>query len=212
MGEPAFSISVIIFNLLSYIAGFLSAIFAEPIRRWLFRPELELQFDENSSDYIYRTPHSVVKTYSGTEGFHEAYHVRFKVTNIKRTIARSCRAYLVNIEKKNTGTGSFERTDYSDSLQLAWSNRDQSKAFEYIDLPKGIKQFVDVIVTTSWPGISKAFEPRTAFTPYRYEKLYQEHGVFRLTIQVSCEDIDPKFLKLIFQWNGQWNNFKVTKE
>ena len=99
MGEQTSSIFVIIFNLLSYIAGFLSAIFADPLRRWIYKPKLGLEFDENSPDYIYQTPSSVVRTYGGAEGFHEACYVRFKVTNIKRTIARSCRAYLVSVHK-----------------------------------------------------------------------------------------------------------------
>jgi hypothetical protein len=199
--STSISLLTILLNLLSFIAGFLSAVFAEPIRKWLYRPKLELEFVKESPNYKARTPERI------GQSTHEAYYIRVKATNTKGKIAKGCRAYLVNIEKDNS-TGIFDSTEYCDSIQLAWSCRD-NQAYEGIDLPNGIAQFIDVIVTRDF---TKAFELQTMVKPFRYKKLYQEQGIFRLTIQVSGEEIKPEFLKLIFHWTGQWDNFKVLKE
>jgi hypothetical protein len=74
--------------LISFILGFLSAVFAEPVRERLFRPILKLSFT-GQDDTVAKT-----KTIAGIE----AVYVRVKVVNTKRKLARAVRAYLIIVE------------------------------------------------------------------------------------------------------------------
>jgi hypothetical protein len=181
--------------LAALISGFLIAVLSEPLRQWLFKPELDLEF-KKEEDFITKTP-----MHHG-----EAYYIRVKVTNTKRRVARGCKAYLVNIEKKQQD-GEFHRTIYCDTIQLPWSNS-RNDAFNGVDLSKGVNQFLDVIKTS--PALN-IFVPQISPRPYRYESLYREIGVFRFTIQISAENADPKVIELIFTWSGKWDDFEVDK-
>jgi hypothetical protein len=80
------------------------------------------------------------------------------------------------------------------------------KVFSSIDLPTGINQFIDVISTRKDTNI---IEPKIEMSPFRYRNLFSEHGAFRYTIQVSGQEIKPKFIRFLFEWHGQWDDFKV---
>ncbi len=122
---------------LPWIFGFLTAMFAEPARNWLLRPKLRVSFTQEQ-DCIARTP-----TGAGAD----AIYIRLKVVNERRRIARSCRAFLVKVEKQVRPTV-YENTIYADSLQLAWSCQVQGEERSPIDLIHGVSQYVDVIATT----------------------------------------------------------------
>jgi len=83
----------ILSNLSSFFAGFVIAIFAEPVRRFFFKPELKLEFKQN--------PACISKTHeaSGGKKVADAHYIKVKVTNTRKVIAKDCRAYLINIEK-----------------------------------------------------------------------------------------------------------------
>jgi len=174
------------------------AVFAEPLRRWIYRPTLELDFG-NGPEYQART-----QAGESTQ-LHDADYLRLRVINTKSVVAKSCRVYLVDVEKKDE-SGQFAPTIYCDSIPLAWSCREEKEQYGAIDLPKGVKQFVDVISTHK--GMD-AFTPHIKPMTYRYMPLFREHGVFRLTIQVSGENVEPVFMKIIFHWTGVWDQYEA---
>ena len=75
--------------LIGALLGFGAAVFAEPVRRWIYRPKLKLEFGDDPG-YRARTPEKSPPFNS----FYEAEYIRIKVTNIKPAIAMNCRAYL----------------------------------------------------------------------------------------------------------------------
>ena len=87
-------------SLATFVAGFLSAIFAEPIRQWIYRPVLKLEFENND--------HFVTKTDEGDPPTHRAQYIRVKATNLKARIAKGCRAYLIGFDRRGP-TGSRGR-------------------------------------------------------------------------------------------------------
>ncbi|BCK87752.1 hypothetical protein MIZ01_1545 [Sideroxyarcus emersonii] len=191
--------------------GFASAIFAEPLRRWIFSPKLILSF-EDSLDYRTRTPEtatfrdpeiSAVPIHSN----HEAEYVRIRVINDARPMAKECRAYLVGIEKKQTN-GAFEPTIYCDSIPLAWSCREE-KAYESVDIPNGVAQFIDVVSVRS---ISDNYRLEIKPLPHRYVGFLHDKGTFRLTVQVSGENVKPVFIRVQFTWNGKWDDYHVQPD
>ena len=127
----------IISNITSYILGFATAIFAEPIRQKLFGPKLELHFGD-TQEYINILPSedgsNVLLTY-----------IRVRVVNVRRAMAKYCKAYLINIERWDDVQNKFVPSGLKDSIQLAFSCKIEGEEFEGIDLAKGANQFIDVV-------------------------------------------------------------------
>lgn len=186
--------------------GFASAIFAEPLRRWIYSPKLVLTF-EDSTDYKTRTPEQATfrdpqRSAVPIHSTHEAEYVRIKVINASRPLAKDCRAYLVGIEKKQAD-GNFGTTLYCDSIPLAWSCR-EDHAYEPIDLPNGVAQFIDLI---SVRDISPEFKLEIKPLPLRYAGFLRDSGTFRFTVQVSGENVKPAFIRVEFTWGRVWNEY-----
>jgi hypothetical protein len=202
-----------------FLAGFFTAIFAEPIRRGLFKPNLKLDFN-NNSDYVALTPERVTLNNNTIEA--KAYYIRIKVTNTRRIAAKECKAYLVNIEKLDSD-GHFKSTIYCDSISLAWSCQNMGEQHAGIDINKGVNQYADVITTrhlispgeVMYPGLKSTHPepdilyPQIKLLPFRYEKIFKEQGTFRFTIQVTSANADPKTIRLILEWKGVWDQFSA---
>jgi hypothetical protein len=191
--------------------GFASAVFSEPLRRWLFSPKLTLSF-ENSSDYRARTPEQV--TFRDPQcsavpihSTHEAEYIRIKVVNSARPLAKECRAYLVAIEKQRPD-GGFESTFYCDSIPLAWSCR-EDRAFDPVDLPNGVAQFIDLVSVRS---ISSDYKLEIRPLPLRYAGFLRDKGTFRFTVQVSGENAKPVFMRVRFAWDGSWDKYVASPD
>ena len=188
-------INSLIPSVVGFGGGFFTALFAEPLRRWLYAPKLKLTFGA-SQDFLTRTPEA--------GGRYESLWVRVKVENRRAVLARSCRAYLVKIERQ-APSGEFEVTEYCESMQLAWSSQaDQS--FSAFDLPRGVPHSVDIISTRP---TSTAFQLAIRVTPLRYAQLVETHGVYRFTIVVSGDGVKPVAIRPAVRWTGTWD--QVTK-
>jgi len=196
--------------LAGFLGGFATAILAEPIRQRLFRAKLKLEFESDQSSRL-SSPFLARAHSDDFAGEQDKYHVQFirvRVRNIEQYLARSCRAFLVDIEKQNE-QGVFEQTHYYDSIQLKWASETQYPWHE-IDLPYGVNKYIDVIETRS---DSNSFYPCTEFLSSRLgEELLTQPGTFRLTILVTGDALDPQAAKLIFWWGGEWTTFAVHKE
>src|SRR5687767_8761723 len=186
-------------TLLGFLSGFLTAIFAEPLRKWFFAPRLRLEFVHNNDDFV---------TLTRETGGHRAHYIRFKVTNTSSGLAKSCRAYLVKIEKPHNETGEWQSSDYSESLQLAWSGRSDASRHGPLDLPKDVPHFVDVF---SVREISREFRPEFGVQLLRYQELYRRTGTFRFTLAVSGDGVKPAWIQIWFKWSGIWDQFEVVR-
>lgn len=185
--------------LISFVLGFIIAVFAEPVRQRFFRPELELIFS-GREDTITKT-----LTVAGSQ----AVYVRVQVRNKKPKLARACRAYLVNVEAKGA-SGEFESTAYVDSIQLAWSCQTSGNERVAIDIPNGVSQYMDVVATSS---ITNTFALQIAPFPVRYNVLLSPSPqTYRYTLQVASDGAEPKILKLVFVWKGKWDDVEVYED
>ena len=189
-------------QLISFLFGFLTAIFAEPLRQLIFRPTLKVQFGE-SEDYLSLTPEEIQVNDKSSKI--KAYYIRVKVTNIRRAVAKDCKVYLVNVEKEDDN-GKFKPTIYCDYIPLAWSCQNMGEQYRGIDLNKGVNQFADVITTRE---ISSVFYPPLKLFPFRYQEIFSQKGTFRFTVQVTSANTEPKTIKIVFHWDGKWDKFQV---
>lgn len=190
------------------VVGFVSAIFAEPVKHWLCQSRLEVAFGEGS-EYKARTPEQMRQPDpqgSGKEiiSFHNAEYIRIKVTNRSSSIAKNCCAFLVGVQKKNP-KGKFEPTIYCDSIPLVWSCREDC-LYGPIDLPKDVVHFIDLVTVRS---ISGEYRLGIKTIPFRYAHLLRENGTYRFKVQVSGENVKPKFISVDFSWNGVWDQYEA---
>lgn len=197
-------------GLLVALVAFVAAIAIGPVKHWFYGPKLKLEFIEDNKDY--NTDTQVTITKKNGDGVDvdvsdvPAHYVRIKVVNEGREIAKQCNAYLTNIEKWNYSANKYEQTDYCDSLMLAWSARNIER-FRLLNLPKGIKWFVDVISTNA---IDKnEYSVETNIEMNRYIDLFKERGKFQYTVMISGDNVKPASCKIVFTWSGDWDNFDV---
>jgi hypothetical protein len=185
----------------SFILGFVIAVFSEPLRQWLFRPVLRVSFEKNDSCVAHTPVENGGKEY-------EAYYIRVKVENTRRHLAKACRAFLIQVEEKDE-SGYYKPTLYADSLPLAWSCQKPDEARKPIDLPLDVAQFVDVVATDS---LSNNYFVQVSPLPFRYHKLFEKKPKdFRITVLVSGDGVKPATTRIIFRWKGTWNDFEVSK-
>jgi hypothetical protein len=186
-------------SIVGFLGGFLTALFSEPLRRWLYAPRLALAFG-SSQYFLTRTPEV------GAAGQYESLWVRVKVVNVRAALAKGCRAYLVNLERRNA-SGAFEATEYCESLQLAWSSQPE-QAFAAFDLPRDVAHFVDIMSTRP---TMPAFMLATHVTPLRYAELVKTPGTYRFTVVVSGDGVRPATIRPIVSWNGVWDQVIKTE-
>jgi len=189
--------------LVAAIFGGLATLWLPFVRRFFWGPELSLSFGNEIGGCVEKTPIEL-NMQDGSKQKTEGYYIRILVRNIKPNLGKDCRVFLVGIEKKDN-SGEFIHTIYRDSIQLQWSCR-SGQGFSSIDLPTEINQFVDVISTIK--GVNHIV-PKIEMVPFRYNDLFFEHGTFRYSIQVSGQEIEPRFIRIILDWNGQWDSFNV---
>jgi hypothetical protein len=187
-----------------FLSGAAVAVFAEPVRQWLFRPHIELSFRANDPRYVARTP--VLANFpDGTSVEGKAIYFRVMVKNSWGELARSCRGYLVKAERWNQATQAFEAASFYDPVRLAWSSCGEH-AYDAIDLPKGLHHFLDVVSTRQ---SNVAFQLETQFKPIREAGLGREPGDYRLTVMVGGDNFRPKTIHLSVHWTGTWDKIEV---
>jgi hypothetical protein len=187
--------------------GFTGAIFAEPLRRWLFRPRIALIFG-SEAEYRARTPVQVEETSEPDGrprfGWVQADYIRVRVRNTTRRLATKCRAYLVNVERMGPG-GKFVPTIYQDTVPLPWSCRDPNP-YEPIDIPGKMSVFLDL---ASARETFAALQLHTSVVPYRYSRLTLEAATYRFTVQVAGEEMDPAEIRICVKWGGGWDKMQT---
>jgi hypothetical protein len=197
----------IIRPVIGFIFGFAAAVFAEPLRRYIFRPKLEMEFGD-TNDFKADTP-EVRQMPDGSLKEGPAYYIRGRVVNKSVNIAKQCMVYLTNIERRSERTGLFDQTIFCESIPLHWSCRGPENAFSYLDLPKGVNQYFDIFSTRQGDTM---LHLQILIKPFRYNNLFQEQGTYRFTVQVSGEGFSPISMKIIVQWKCIWNDFVLGKE
>lgn len=175
-----------------FVLGFFSAVFAEPLRRWVFRARLSLAFRPTfgaGSAYIALSP----------EGNRTAKYVRVSVTNRSKVAARVCRAYLCQIERDEAGFG--YRTLHHDTLPLAWG----FIGHEAVDIQPGTRFFFDVFSVNS---DQNRILPNTKPQPAIWEDTLKATGRYRFTVLVAGDNVSAVMHTIEFYWTGRFDDLR----
>ncbi|MCG3115032.1 MAG: hypothetical protein LLH30_05070 [Candidatus Manganitrophus sp. SA1] len=154
-------------------------------------------------------------TFESTQEFiAETSHGPFPAKYVKALVERSypgkslnCKAIIHSVEK-HENDGKFYPTDYTDQYYLQWSIL-EGDTREIVDISYGIRAYVAIFSTDP---LKNKITPRTKTHINRYEKLFDDTAVYRLTIRIIADESAPIDLILIVDWRGKWNTFAVYKE
>ena len=114
-------------------------LWVEAWQRSLHGPKLELHCEARD----HRAPIDWLDESNKKIG--EVIYVRMRVRNVKPRIAKSCRAYLTKVERLKPDGKTWENTNFSEAIQLAWAGQGTGHGFDAISLPKGVDQFIDIV-------------------------------------------------------------------
>lgn len=187
---------------LTFLAGAATAVFAEPLRRWIFRPVVEVAFEPDTC--IVSTPTGPTATES--QGYWLRVRVRTR-NGLGTRLAKGCRPYLVNVEIEEKGE--FRPSNFVDTLRLKWSSQVADDVTKAMDIPGDVSQFADVIATDrTAPG---RFSAQTTLMPHYCCHLFDARPkALRLTILVTSDDAKPAMTHFVFRWNGAWDTFEAS--
>lgn len=178
---------------ISFVAGFLIAIFAEPLQHFLFRPALHLEFigsPAKDSPYLLDTPdRSDSATYNSR-------WLRISVRNVSRHTAIGCRAFITKIERKND-SGEYITFDH-DALPLTWAYLGTGKQ----DLPPDLNLFFDLI---HYSERNDSLRFSASATPNIWLPYLAKPGVFRLTVAVFGDNVSVYRETVEVTWKGGMN-------
>ncbi len=181
---------------LTFLLGFFSAVFAEPSRRWLFRPNIVLAFRPKfgvGSRFIALTPEDTNRM---------AKYIRASASNKSWVTAKSCKVFLTMIEKE-VEKNHF-RPLHHDPLPLPWAYLGASA----IDIPPGMEFFFDIFAVNDQEN---RIEPQTyPMRPHSWKNLLQESGRYKFSVVVAGENLRLVPLSLCFVWKGSFDS--VTEE
>jgi hypothetical protein len=185
------------------LIGFLSAILAEPVRRWAFRPKLKLTFVEKGDHFVTMTSET-----SGAGTTNQAYFVRVHVVNTSWPSAKCCQAYLARLERRNASGKGWDDTTYCESIPLPWSGRKDDR-YKALDLPRDVPHVIDIVSTRD---NSTSFRLETLMMLKRHVPLLSAHETYRFTIVVSGDGVTPTLIRIRFRWTGQWDAFEAQED
>jgi len=184
-------------SVVGYILGFASAVAAEPVRQWLLRPQLEMEFDPRfgaGSRFISLTPERV--EIDGIQRRRQSMYVRMALRNKSTFLtARGCRAYLSRIDRREAD-GNF-RTIHSDPLPVPWA----WLTTDPIDIHPEMRFFFDVLAVNDEENL---IVPQTRPKPLIWDTTLKNPASYRFTMVVSAENGKPKQLTLGVEWNGRF--------
>jgi len=183
--------------IITSLIAFLTALFVEPIKRFLLRPKMNVEFKKDTT--------CICKT--TTANGSTSVYIRVRVNNASTVIAQKCKAYLVSVER---GVDSdFAPTFYCESMPLAWSCQSPGKEYDSLDIPKGVNQYIDLIETNS--NFGQQIIPKIMVIPFRYIDLFKDKGKYRFTVLLTGENVEPVYIKVVFDWQGVWDQFTAIE-
>ncbi|PKN37669.1 MAG: hypothetical protein CVU62_08060 [Deltaproteobacteria bacterium HGW-Deltaproteobacteria-2] len=192
-----FSSTVIEQVIAGLIAG-LSAAALIKILTWITKPRLKMYFkksetytklpNENGIDYLFM--HLVIR-------------------NVKKTMAIGCRVFLLKLEEKKNNK--FVEIPIKVHLLLKWSNENQEKGFNGLEIPGNYRRRIDLVCSE--------YNDNSKFSFYteggaRGIVFYYPPGEYRLTIQATGENSNSITKRFIFKWHGNFieKNINIEEE
>jgi hypothetical protein len=172
-------------------------------------PRLAISF-EPQEPWIKKLPTSNIPDPATGQILNEpSWWIRVQLQNTSEAkIAHNCRVFLQNVEFSPNTQSQWQTTALGDSLQLRWA-ANSDKPFDPIHLSHGERRFIDVFSTDP---VYKAILMKWSENLIANSKLFSDVGRYRLTIFAVSEDAGSATIRLVVDWNGQWDQVSVLTD
>jgi hypothetical protein len=204
-------------SIVSFLAGAAVSVFAEPVRRFLLRPSLEVTFDADTcvlhTETLVAHPSAVLNgeptfVYLPSEGMY--LRVRVGSGGKIAHVVKGCRPYLIGVEIEKEGE--FQKSVFVDSLRLKWASQASEDMVKALDIPADVAQFADVISSGKDNPGSYNLQSATLVPFYCQSLFNEEHKKLRPTILVTSDDAKSKSICIVFNWKGAWDTFDAYQD
>jgi hypothetical protein len=176
----------VIGSLVTLVIGFILGVCVQPLREWLlYHPKLSIYFNPRDGRCIADSS--------------QCRWARVSVINIGQIHLRQCQAFVSNVEQKRGLFWADTRQKFIDPLALEWAI---TGGYNPRDLPRKILFFANVLVSEDTKN--ELWLTVYDWGPERLRKIFTEHGRYRITVTVTCDQVKPKTTKMIVRWKGNW--------
>jgi hypothetical protein len=117
------------------------------------------------------------------------------------------RAYLVGITKQDMA-GNFGACGFSDKLLLTFAGEGASGPKSFSVIHKHVPKFLDILWVGATTGVKMATED--FFWPNPSAHVFENAGVFRITVTLVAHTGDAGTFDFILQWPGQWDQSHLS--
>jgi len=137
-----------------------------------------------------------------------ARYFRISVENTKRRPARNCRAYLTEVHRHDGKK--WVTMPYHDTMPLNWSYHRDDDAVTGVVIPRGPRYHVDVAKTVKNRDVLVLLTKPEAV---RYADLLRSTGVYRLTVQVSADEMASQERSICIWFDHhKWDAARIVTE
>ena len=170
-------------NIISGIISGTAAGIAVSFILWIYKintmPKLNIEFDANDTYYL---------------GSDNKLYVHLKIVNSRKTMAKNCKVFLLNFEKKENDE---YRSTPNPHLNLKWAHEFNDKGYDWLEIPGNYRRKVDLIY-----GIHENIESFKLFIEpgARGVESTFPHGEYLFTVQTSGENTNVVRKNFILRW------------
>ncbi|NQT17771.1 MAG: hypothetical protein HQ582_33760 [Planctomycetes bacterium] len=181
---------------ITFVLGFCAAVFAEPIRRRLFRSAISLKFEPKIG-----FGRQCVSLTSTTQADVMAKYVRVLATCSSRigVTARACQPFLTRIERVAPHYCEL----HHDPIPLNWAYI----GHQALDIHPQMAFYFDIVAVNSAENILR---PQTTVDPMTWPTLLSQPGRYRFSVTLSGENIkrvpDSQSPMIEFEWGGSFDS------
>lgn len=144
------------------------------------------------------------------EGKAPSVFFRVRVDNIQDgLIAKNVRVAIARIEYRANGV--FQNTDFANSQILSWANRAPPERFSPSDVIAGEPRFIEVV---SVDPVHNVVHVKWPLKPNWIENqhIFDQCGTYRLTVVATPEGGKTVSIRLLLDWNGNWEETKMKQD
>jgi hypothetical protein len=185
------------------VAGIIGGLIATALLKlvdFFKRPKLDIVFDRDDT-YTTAEIGNILGTPIGL-------YLHLSIINSRKSMAYGCKVFLLSLEEKKEGE--FKKLNYKVHYTLKWSNENEQRGYEGLEIPGNYRRRVDLFhsvlgdnkfllfIEGGLRGIRNGFE----------------NGEYRFTIQASGKNTNTITKKFIVKWNGLFEkeNIEVFEE
>lgn len=172
-----------------------------------FGPRLRLDVDGDAGSDV-SVP---LLNESGQPTGQAARYFRVKLENDRGRPAIGVRGFLTDIRRFNLNTKKYDSVGFCDTVPLNWSYRDNTPVPPAVEIPCGVKQFLDIVWLEQQPDGAITSGPVLCVSnlPIAYTSIVANGGKYLFRVLVQGESYIREEIGMIWEWSGEHDPVEI---